>query len=312
MPEQQTLFDFLSARPIEILLLISLITSLPFFYYYFKKKMAPVYQLYRGFKKPKTFDYDLISIGPDGTAFITHFIKKNPKARILVVRSTKSTQRKSHLSPEAVAKAKVDFLSGDPTLLSPFEVSLSGKIFSAENILLAIGAESNVPDFIGLEKVRYYTPTTIWSFSEVPKRILILGENQMACEWAQTYAERGSEVTLASSQTRLLPDEEIHICEFVYKNLTQQKIVVLLNARLEKFEKTAQQDIAIFEYQKSDLDVAFDVVLLCLGDIPNTTQVGLERLDILLNPDGTIKVDSSLRTNYPTIFACGKAAGIMD
>lgn len=307
-----TLQDFIQDNPIETLLIFSLVTSLPFFFYYISKKHVPVYKLYKAFKKPKKFDYNLISIGPDGTQFITNFIKNNPKAKIVVVKNNKIMKTQSHFTPSDVAKASIDFLSGDAKLISPYEVALNGKIIAAKNILIATGASSNTPDFIGVEKVSHYTPTTIWTLSDAPKKLLILGGNQVACEFAQTYAERESEVTLATALPRLLPDEDYLVGDYILKNLTQQKINVLLSARIEKFEKTSTQSIAVFDKDNADLLVEFDVVLFCLGEIPNTSNIGLERLEIPLNPDGTIKVDSSLRTNYPTIYACGKAASYLD
>ncbi|MBC7467391.1 MAG: NAD(P)/FAD-dependent oxidoreductase [Bdellovibrio sp.] len=304
--------NFILDRPVETLLIFSIVTSLPFFIYYVSKKYVSEYRLYKGFKKPKKFDYNLISIGPDGTQFITNFIKNNPKAKIVVVKNNKTMKAQSHLTPSDVAKASIDFLSGDPKIISPYEISLNGKTISAKNILIATGASSNTPDFIGVDKIAHYTPTTIWTLPEAPKKLLILGDNQTACEFAQTYAERESEVTLATALHRLLPDEDELVGEYILKNLAQQKITVLLNARLEKFEKTNAQSIAVFDKDDADLLIEFDVVLFCLGEIPNTAHIGLERLEIPLNPDGTIKVDSSLRTNYPTIYACGKAASYFD
>jgi len=304
--------NFILSRPVEALLLFSVATSLPFFAYYLYKKVLPSYRLYKAFKKPKKFDYNLISIGPDGTQFITNFIKHNPKAKVVVIKNNKSYKTQSHFTPNDVAKASIDFLTGDARIISPYEIVVNGKILSSKNILIATGATSNRPDFLGVEKVAHYTPNTIWTLSEVPNRMLILGDNQTACEFAQTYAERGSQVTLATPQNRLLSDEDDLVGDYIFQNLLQQKINILLNARLEKFEKTKDASIAVFDKDNSDLLVEFDVALFSLGDIPNTAGIGLEKLDIPLNPNGTIKVDSALRTNYPTIYACGKAASYLD
>lgn len=304
--------NFIMNHPAEASIIVSTMTAFPFFIYYVIKKVIPTYRLYKTFRKPKTFEYNLVSIGSEGTPFVTGFIKENPRSKVVVVKSSNSSKVRSDFTPQQVAQSSIDFLSGEPVIISPFEIALNGKIITAENILIATGANSNVPDFPGLEKISFYTPSSIWSLSVAPNRLLILGENQIACEFAQNYHDRGSAVTVATSHPSLLVNEETHVCDYVLKNLSQQKITVLLQAALGKFETTPAGSIAVFDQLGQDLWVQFDVALICLGDVPNTVGIGLEKLEIPLNPDGTIKVDSSLRTNYPTIFACGKAAGISE
>lgn len=300
--------EYIVLNQITSLLIAFALVSLPFVAYYFYQNQITKYRLYKKHTKPKHFDYDLISLGPDGTPFISDFIKTHPKAKVVIVKASKNSKQQSYFTPSEVAKSSIDFFTGEPKLISPYEVALNGKILSAENILIATGATANIPDFVGLEKVRYYSPTTISNLEDIPQKLLILGENQMACHFAQNYTNLGSEVTLVSAMPRLLLDESFSVGDAIYQNLIQQNISVFLEARTEKFERTNQKFIAIFDKDGADLSIEFDVALFCLGDIPNTSDIGLERLEIPLNSNGTISVDSKLRTNYPTIYACGKAA----
>lgn len=300
--------EFIVLNPIASLLIALAVISLPFLGSYLYRHQLVKYRLYKAYQKPKHFDYDLISLGPDGTSFISNFLKNNPKAKVVIVKDSKNIKSQSSFSPIEVARSSIDFLTGQPQFISPYEIALNGKILSAENILIATGATANIPDFVGLEEINYYSPATISNLTEAPQKLLILGENQTACQLAQTYATLGSEVTLVSARESLLADEDILIGQAIYQNLIQQNISVFLNARTEKFERTNQKSVAVFDKDNVDLIIEFDVVLFCLGDIPNTSDIGLERLEIPLNLNGTIQVDSKLRTNYPTIYACGKAA----
>jgi pyruvate/2-oxoglutarate dehydrogenase complex dihydrolipoamide dehydrogenase (E3) component len=239
-------------------------------------------------------------------------MKENPLAKVVVVKNSKGLQTQSQFSPNDLSLSRIDFVTGEAEIISPYEISVNGKIFAARNLLIATGAAANIPEFEGVRSVKYFTLDSLWQLSEAPRRLLVIGENLAACNLAQTYSERGSKVTLVTSETRLLQDEDKTVGEYILSNLAQQDVTVVQHAFLQRFATTKDLSLAFFDHDGNDLVIEFDVVLFALGEVPNTGRIGLEKLEIPLNPDGTILVDSSLRTNYPTIFACGKVARYLD
>ncbi len=205
----------------------------------------------------------------------------------------------------------VNCFQGDAVVRSPWEVEVDGKILTTKNIVLASGARPLVPPFEGLQDVCYVTSDTLWQLQELPKKLLVLGGGAIGCELAQCFARFGSEVTLVEKADRLMVREDREVSNVIEAKFKEEGITIITKAIAKKFYKKNLQQYLVIEHDDGETkDLEFDMVLLALGRKPNTENMGLENLNIELNPTGTIKVDQYLRTTkYKNIFACGDVAG---
>jgi dihydrolipoamide dehydrogenase len=208
-------------------------------------------------------------------------------------------------SVDRYSKLGVDCFTGDAKLLSPFEVSLNGKILTAKNIVIASGAEPLVPKIKGLDETKFYTSETLWNLEKLPEELLILGGGPIGSEIAQAFARLGSKVTILEMADRILSKEDKEVSESIKHIFEKEGIRVLTKHKLIRFEK----NIGVCEFEGKEIRIPFTELFLALGRKARVKDFGLEEIGIELNQNGTIKVDEYMRTNFPNIFACGDVAG---
>lgn len=214
-----------------------------------------------------------------------------------------------HDSPERYTGLGVDCVSGEARIKSPYEVEVDGKTITTEAIVIASGARPFVPPVPGLEALDYLTSDSVWSLTELPKRLLVIGGGPIGCELTQAFANLGSSVTQVDMAPRIMPREDPEVSAAVSARFTEQGIRLLTNHKLVKFETIDGEHIMEAEHDGQVVRVAFDKVLLAIGRRANVEGFGLEELGVALTPQGTVEVNAQLQTNFPNIFACGDVAG---
>ena len=230
-----------------------------------------------------------------------------------------------HDSVERYSSLGVDCLQGEAKIVSPWEVTVDGKTITTRNIVIASGARPSVPEIPGLDQLDYLTSDNLWDLNELPEKLLVLGGGPIGCELAQAFNRLGSKVTVVMRRSRLMPREDEDVSEYIRQKFESEGIEVLTNhqpisfktragesgevgeniALLEAIDKTTGETQAKIKTK----EVGFDKVLVALGRTANTESLGLEKLGIELNSNGTVTVDEYLRTRYPNIYACGDVAG---
>jgi pyruvate/2-oxoglutarate dehydrogenase complex dihydrolipoamide dehydrogenase (E3) component len=215
-----------------------------------------------------------------------------------------------HDSVERYSKLGVDCLQGEAKIISPWEVEVDGKVHSARNLIIATGGRPAVPEIPGLEQANYYTSDTVWSMKELPKKLVVVGGGPIGCELAQAYHRLGSEVTMVV-RSKLLPKEDDDVVAELSAQFARDGIKVLPNSKIVSVEKNEQGTdvLNVAMTDGDDVRLDCDSILLAVGRKANTENIGLENVGIETTPNGTVAVDSFLRTACPTISACGDVAG---
>jgi pyruvate/2-oxoglutarate dehydrogenase complex dihydrolipoamide dehydrogenase (E3) component len=197
-----------------------------------------------------------------------------------------------------------------PDCLVPWQVDIDGRVVSAEKIILATGASPIVPAIPGIDQVEPLTSENLWQLRELPEQLLIMGGGAIGCEMAQAFQRLGAQVTLVDAMPQLLPREDTDIVARLTQQLTDEGVRVLTDYAVTSFNQQTSGHIAILSRTGANqINVEFDRVLVAVGRRANTAGFGLQELGVELNADGTVAVDSYLRTSCPTIFACGDVAG---
>ncbi len=219
------------------------------------------------------------------------------------------TQIEPHDSVERYTKLGVECVQGEAQIVSPWEVEVNGERLTTRNIVVATGARPLLPPIPGLTDVIHYTSDTIWSLTELPPRLLVLGGGPIGAELAQSFSCLGSQVTLAEMADQLLSREDKDAAQLVESALERDGVTILTRHKVTGFEHQGDQQIARLNGPNGEQTVAFDAVLVALGRQANTQGFGLETLDVPLTDRGTIQVNDYLQTNYPNIYAVGDVAG---
>ncbi len=214
-----------------------------------------------------------------------------------------------HDSVERYSGLGVECITGTARIVSPHEVRVGEQVLTTRNIIVATGAQPNIPNIPGLAQVRYRTSDTIWELRERPRRLLVLGGGPIGCELAQSFARLGSQVTVVQRGGQLLPAEDPDIAALVSQRFVDEGVQVLTGHSAERFERDGNDAVLVCSGSGGSRRVAFDVVLLALGRKANVGGFGLEALGVHAAPDGTVETDAFLRTRIPNIYACGDVAG---
>ncbi|MDM8558665.1 FAD-dependent oxidoreductase [Candidatus Parabeggiatoa sp. HSG14] len=214
-----------------------------------------------------------------------------------------------HDSIERYTKLGVECIQGEAIITSPYTVKVNDQELTTRNIIIASGGRPFVPPLPGLKEVGYHTSDTIWTLRTLPKRLAVLGGGPIGCELAQAFARFGSQVTQIQRASHILIREDIDVIDIVQTQFAKEGIQLLTNHKAVRVEKAEGEKRLICEYDGQEVVVPFDEILVAVGRAANTKGFGLEGLGIAISPRGTIEVDEYMRTNIPTISACGDVAG---
>ncbi len=215
-----------------------------------------------------------------------------------------------HDSVERYTELGVNCLQGEAKIVSPWDVEVNGRRRSACHIIVASGGRPSVPAIEGLDGIDYHSSDTIWQLSQCPGHLLVLGGGPIACELAQAFKRLGSTVTMVV-RSRLLPKEDEDVAAAVRSQFEEEGIALYIGCEQLVFESnSSQRSLRFINSGTAEAEcIAFDELLVATGRRANTDGLGLESAGVQCNADGTVVVDEYLRTECPTIYACGDIAG---
>ncbi|WP_306308031.1 FAD-dependent oxidoreductase [Ralstonia sp. SET104] len=214
-----------------------------------------------------------------------------------------------HDSAERYRQLGVDVIRGHARITSPWSVEVDGRTLTGRAIVIASGARPVVPDIPGLLEAGFLTSETLWSLTEQPARLVVLGGGPIGCELAQAFARLGSRVTQIQRAPQLLVREDGEVSHAVRTALERDGVRVLTGCRTLRVERNGQCKRLRLRQGDEDITVECDAVLCAVGRKARTEGFGLEALGIPLTDKKTIETDGYLQTLYPNIYACGDVAG---
>ncbi|MBU6951555.1 FAD-dependent oxidoreductase [Hahella sp. HN01] len=219
-------------------------------------------------------------------------------------------QVEPHDSVQRYTDLGVECLEGEATILDPYRVKVNGQVLTTRNIVIATGARPFIPPIPGLDSVEYYTSDTIWSLRDKPERLLIIGGGPIGCELTQAFHRLGVKVTQLDMSPRLMPREDADVSAAVEARFRNEGVDLRLGYSAKAFKRDASgNSLLVCEKDGEEIELAFDKVLLAVGRKANTSNLGLEKLQLNVNKDGTLRVNEYLQTEIPTIYAAGDVAG---
>ena len=203
----------------------------------------------------------------------------------------------------------VDCEQGDATVISPWEVKVNGKTLSAKNIIIATGATPAIPNISHIDKVPYYTTDTIWSLSELPEKLVIIGAGPIGCELGQAFARLGSNVTIVLRRSIILPNEDEEAARELQKSLLKDNITLMTEFNTDKFVNENGHYTLTGIKDNVAVNISFTHLLVATGRKANLD--GLDALELDIDERGRVTTNETLQTKYPNVFACGDVTSPM-
>ena len=188
-------------------------------------------------------------------------------------------------------------------------VKVGGSELAAEKIFINVGGRPLVPDMPGLDKLPFLTNVSMMEVDFVPAHLLVVGGSYVGLEFAQMFRRFGSRVTVVEMGPRLVGREDEDVSQALKEMLEAEGIEVRLGAECLSAHKSGK-GIAIGVACKQGAPRARGShLLLAVGRVPNTADLGLEAAGIRTDKRGYIEVDESLRSSNPRVWALGDCNG---
>jgi pyruvate/2-oxoglutarate dehydrogenase complex dihydrolipoamide dehydrogenase (E3) component len=203
----------------------------------------------------------------------------------------------------------LDIIRGHARFVGPGRIEVNGEILEADKIFINVGARARVPDMPGLKDIPYHTNSTILELDFVPEHLIIIGGSYIGLEFAQIYRRFGSEVTVVEMSDRLIPREDEDTSAVIQEILENEGVKFELGAEclsLAKSGSAIEVSTACDDERKS---VTGTHLLLAVGRVPNTDNLGLDAAGIDIDSRGLITVDDDLKTSAEGVWALGEVNG---
>jgi pyruvate/2-oxoglutarate dehydrogenase complex dihydrolipoamide dehydrogenase (E3) component len=199
----------------------------------------------------------------------------------------------------------VDVFLGEGRFTSSNTLMVEGQTLQFKKAIIATGARAVVPPIEGLEDRGYLTNESVFSLTERPDRLVVIGGGPIGCELAQAFQRLGSQVTLIESGSQFLAREDPDAAGHLAEVFEREGIDVRLGAQVRKV--TAGSDgekVLHVEQNETTQLIPADRILVGTGRAPNVEGLNLDGIGVRYDRQG-IQVDETLRTTNPAIYAAG-------
>ena len=186
---------------------------------------------------------------------------------------------------------------------------VNDEVLQADKIFINVGGRASVPAMPGIQDVPFLTNSSMMDVDFLPEHLVIIGGSYIGLEFGQMYRRFGSHATIVEMGPRLIGREDEDISESVREILEAEGIQVRLNAKCISLAKRNNGVAVRMGCDEGPPEVVGTHVLLAVGRIPNTNDLGLDRAGVATDQRGYIVVDEQLQTNVPGIWALGDCNG---
>jgi len=212
-------------------------------------------------------------------------------------------------SADRLAKLGVDVFFGEAKFVSPDIVEVDGRRLRFSRAVIATGARATNPQIPGIAEAGFLTNETVFSLTELPKRLVVIGAGPIGCELAQAFRCFGSEVFILSHGPRLLPREDADAAAVLSAQFEREGIRLMLGVKIRRVEKRTEGKVIILNGQTTHGEVVGDEILVGVGRAPNVEGLNLEAAGVEFDQTG-VKVDNRLRTTNRRIYAAGDICSV--
>ncbi|MET0917950.1 MAG: FAD-containing oxidoreductase [Burkholderiales bacterium] len=188
-------------------------------------------------------------------------------------------------------------------------IGVNGTLLEADQIFVNVGGRAHVPDMPGLAEVGYLTNSNMMNVDFLPEHLVVIGGSYIGLEFAQMYCRFGSRVTVVEMGPRLIAREDAEISAAIQAIVEDEGIGVRLDAKCVSVEKRGEHVAVGLSCEEEPREILGSHLLLAVGRVPNTDDLGLDRAGVVTDQRGYIVVDDQLRTNVPGIWALGDVNG---
>jgi pyruvate/2-oxoglutarate dehydrogenase complex dihydrolipoamide dehydrogenase (E3) component len=210
-----------------------------------------------------------------------------------------------HDSAVRFRKLGVDVFLGSARFVNENAIAVNDQQLRFKKAVIATGARAATPPINGLAEVGYLTNETVFSLTERPKRLAVIGGGPIGCELAQAFHRLGCEVTLLHKNSHLLDREDADAAEIVQQKFMREGLNLVLDSAIAQVEKTSTGKVIHYQQNGINNQIEVDEILVGAGRSPNVEGLNLEAVGVDYDKKHGVVVNDYLQTTNPRIFAAG-------
>jgi pyruvate/2-oxoglutarate dehydrogenase complex dihydrolipoamide dehydrogenase (E3) component len=196
-------------------------------------------------------------------------------------------------------------LFGQPRFIDPHTIQIEDTKIRAKTFVIATGSAPMFPTIKGLDHVGYITSDIVFSQRKLPQKLIILGGNSAAIEFAQAFARMGTKVTVIVEGDSILAQEDPELVNHLKDYLVHEGVDFYLSTKVEAAYLQRQKKYLECAHDSGDkFDLFADEILVCMGRKPRVEGLGLDNARVSYDCNGII-VNKKLQTSHKHIYALG-------
>jgi pyruvate/2-oxoglutarate dehydrogenase complex dihydrolipoamide dehydrogenase (E3) component len=188
-------------------------------------------------------------------------------------------------------------------------VRVGDDLLSAPKIFINVGGRATIPSFPGVSNTPYLTNSSLLDLDTLPRHLLVVGGGYVGLEFGQIFRRFGSDVTIVEKSARLISHEDEDVSNEIRAILEREGIQVRLNAKCIELQNHGNEVGVRMDCSEGAPEIKGSHILLAIGRTPNTSDLGLEKAGVTVDPAGYVTIDDQLHTNVPGIWALGDCNG---
>ncbi len=199
----------------------------------------------------------------------------------------------------------VDVYFGNGQFVDSETIEVAGQRLKFSKAVIATGARAAAPGIPGLDEVSYLTNESLFTLTERPDRLGVIGAGPIGCEMAQSFAQLGSEVLLVESADGILTREDPEAAKIVQESMLRDGVRLLCCGKKTRLAPADNDRVRItLESNGKEYDETVDKLLVAVGRAPNVEEMNLDAVGVEYNEKG-VTVNDRLRTTNKRIYAAG-------
>ena len=210
-------------------------------------------------------------------------------------------------------KNKVTFLHGKATVNADKEVHVvsndGDQVLASESIVIATGSKPFELDFLPIDQKLIVDSTGALELKQVPKHLGVIGAGVIGLEMASVWSRLGAEVTIWEASDQFLPMVDKDIAKQASKILSSQGFAIQLNSTVQAATKNKESVSVTVSNEQGVSQTEVDCLLVAIGRVANTDDLGLGELGVAQDSRGFVEVDAQWKTNIDGVYAIGDVIG---
>lgn len=212
-----------------------------------------------------------------------------------------------------VKKNKIEHVKGAARFAAANRVEVSGegpsRTLEGKRILIATGSKPVELPNLKYDGDRIVDSTGALAFTEVPKRLLVVGAGAIGLELGSVWSRLGSDVAIVEFLDHIAPFADRELASSLQKSLEKQGIKFHLSTKVTGAVQQGSEIKATVEANGAATDLIADRILVSVGRRPATENLNLAGIGVKLTPRGMVEVDQHYQSSVPGIYAVGDCIG---